>query len=113
MDVLPTQVDTASEDFRANQAHHIGLRDELRGVLGRVREGGSERARARHERRGKLFVRERIDRLLEPSPRGDGIAYIPFDPRARATMSLAGPKPAGSRSGSLMREFGRPRSILD
>lgn len=67
MDVLPTQVDTASEDYRANQAHHIGLRDELRGVLGRVREGGSERARARHERRGKLFVRDRIDRLLDPA----------------------------------------------
>ena len=32
----------------------------------------------------------RVDRLLEPSPRGDGIAYIPFDPGARATMALAG-----------------------
>ena len=32
----------------------------------------------------------RVDRLLEPSPRGDAIAYVPFDPRARATMSLAG-----------------------
>ena len=26
----------------------------------------------------------RVDRLLEPSPRGDGIAYVPFDPSARA-----------------------------
>ena len=32
----------------------------------------------------------RVDRLLEPSPRGDRIAYIPFDPSARATMALAG-----------------------
>lgn len=32
----------------------------------------------------------RIDRLLEPSPRGDDIAYIKFDPTARATMTLAG-----------------------
>ena len=32
----------------------------------------------------------RVDRLLEPSPRGDGIAYLPFDPTARATMMLAG-----------------------
>lgn len=31
----------------------------------------------------------RIDRLFEPSPRGDGIAYIPFDPSAPATMYLA------------------------
>ena len=32
----------------------------------------------------------RVDRLLEPSPRGDRIAYVPFDPSARATMVLAG-----------------------
>jgi hypothetical protein len=37
-----------------------------------------------------LSVIARVDRLLEPSPRGDGIAYIPFDPSARATMLLAG-----------------------
>jgi hypothetical protein len=28
----------------------------------------------------------RVDRLLEPSPRGNGIAYLPFDPTAKATM---------------------------
>jgi hypothetical protein len=32
----------------------------------------------------------RVDRLLEPSPRGDGIAYLPFDPSARATMFIGG-----------------------
>ncbi len=32
----------------------------------------------------------RIDRILEPSPKGDNIAYIPFDPTAQATMLLAG-----------------------
>ena len=32
----------------------------------------------------------RVDRLLEPSPRGDDIAYVPFDPTAKATMILAG-----------------------
>ena len=30
----------------------------------------------------------RIDRLIEPSPRGNDIAYIPFDPSARATLYL-------------------------
>ena len=37
----------------------------------------------------KSSVIGRIDRLIEPSPRGDGIAYIPFDPSAPATMYLA------------------------
>lgn len=32
----------------------------------------------------------RVDRLFEPSPRGDNISYIPFDPTARATFILAG-----------------------
>jgi hypothetical protein len=32
----------------------------------------------------------RVDRLLEPSPRGDGISYLPMDPSARATMLFAG-----------------------
>lgn len=32
----------------------------------------------------------RVDRLLEPSPRGDSISYLPMDPSARATMMFAG-----------------------
>lgn len=32
----------------------------------------------------------RLDRLFEPSPRGDDIAYLPFDPSAAATMLIAG-----------------------
>ncbi|NIL94243.1 MAG: hypothetical protein GTO71_07320 [Woeseiaceae bacterium] len=31
----------------------------------------------------------RIDRIMEPSPKGNNISYIPFDPTARATMYLA------------------------
>ncbi|MBM9458721.1 methylcrotonoyl-CoA carboxylase [Nocardioides sp. zg-536] len=42
------------------------LTDELRRRLARVRQGGSESARAKHTGRGKLLARERIDRLLDP-----------------------------------------------
>jgi len=38
----------------------------LKELLGRIRKGGSEKALAKHAARGKLFVRERIDRLLDP-----------------------------------------------
>ena len=31
----------------------------------------------------------RVDRLLEPSPKGDDISYLPMDPTARATMMFA------------------------
>jgi len=32
----------------------------------------------------------RVDRLLEPSPKGDDISYLPMDPTARATMMFLG-----------------------
>jgi hypothetical protein len=32
----------------------------------------------------------RVDRLLEPSPKGDDIAYLPMDPSATATIYFAG-----------------------
>ncbi|MEA2170613.1 MAG: 3-methylcrotonyl-CoA carboxylase beta subunit, partial [Solirubrobacteraceae bacterium] len=42
------------------------LVEDLREQLARVREGGGEKARARHTERGKLLPRERVDRLLDP-----------------------------------------------
>ncbi|WP_281246153.1 carboxyl transferase domain-containing protein [Nocardioides exalbidus] len=42
------------------------LVDDLRARLARVRQGGSEAARQKHTDRGKLLVRDRVDRLLDP-----------------------------------------------
>ena len=42
------------------------LVDELRARLAQARQGGSEKARKKHTDRGKLLVRERVDRLLDP-----------------------------------------------
>lgn len=38
----------------------------------------------------KVRLVGRVDRLFEPSPRGDDIAYLPFDPSAKATTLFAG-----------------------
>ncbi|MGH3497980.1 MAG: carboxyl transferase domain-containing protein [Nocardioidaceae bacterium] len=46
-----------------------GLRElvgELRARVAVARQGGSESARAKHTGRGKLLVRDRVDRLLDP-----------------------------------------------
>jgi hypothetical protein len=32
----------------------------------------------------------RVDRIMEPSPKGDNISYLPFDPSARATIFIGG-----------------------
>jgi 3-methylcrotonyl-CoA carboxylase beta subunit len=66
MDVLPTQVQPSSEAFQANRDANAAHCERLRELLGRVRAGGSEKAREKHAARGKLFVRDRVDRLLDP-----------------------------------------------
>jgi 3-methylcrotonyl-CoA carboxylase beta subunit len=53
------------------------LAAELRERLAVVRRGGDEAARARHEERGKLLVRDRIDRLLDP-----GSPFLELSPLA-------------------------------
>ena len=58
-----------------------GLVDELRARLAVVREGGSEAARAKHTDRGKLLVRDRVDRLLDP-----GSPFLELSPLAAYGM---------------------------
>jgi 3-methylcrotonyl-CoA carboxylase beta subunit len=45
---------------------HLELVAELQSRLERVRAGGGEPARSRHVERGKLLVRDRVDRLCDP-----------------------------------------------
>jgi 3-methylcrotonyl-CoA carboxylase beta subunit len=58
-----------------------GLVDELRERLAVVRRGGSEQARDRHAARGKLLVRDRVDRLLDP-----GSPFLELSPLAATGM---------------------------
>ena len=66
MDPINSSIQTDSETFQDNMAYHRGLADELAQRLAQVRQGGGEKYRRRHEARGKLFVRARIDELLDP-----------------------------------------------
>ena len=67
METIQTNLNPDSEDFKTNSLHHRALANELRERLAKVREGGGEKYRKRHESQGKLFVRERIERLLDPN----------------------------------------------
>ena len=51
---------------RSAPASMVALVSELRERLAEVRRGGTEAARAKHTGRGKLLVRDRVDRLLDP-----------------------------------------------
>ena len=61
------------------------LVDDLRDRLARARQGGSESARAKHTGRGKLLVRDRVDRLLDP-----GSPFLELSPLAAFGMYAGG-----------------------
>ena len=67
MEVLDSHLDPQASQFQANAAHNRELAHELRQRLAAVRTGGGELAQQRHREQGKLFVRERIDKLLDPA----------------------------------------------
>src|SRR6476469_8734082 len=70
------------------------LVDELRDRLRTVRQGGSEPARRRHTERGKLLVRDRIDRLLDP-----GSPFLELSPLAAYEMYSGAVPSAGIVTG--------------
>src|ERR687898_3450181 len=75
MSKLGTLVDTQSEAFEKNTEAFSALVDELRERSTEARRGGGEKAQQRHRERGKLPVRERIERLLDP-----GTAFLELSP---------------------------------
>ena len=66
MPKLSSAIDPKSETFLANAVVNRALNDELRSRVAGAALGGPEASRARHEARGKLLPRERVERLLDP-----------------------------------------------
>ncbi len=69
MPVLRSRLDPASPDAVANAVRMRELVADLRARTATVAErgaGGDDRSIARHRERGKMPVRERIDRILDP-----------------------------------------------
>jgi 3-methylcrotonyl-CoA carboxylase beta subunit len=64
-------------EFRANAEHNQRLAAELRERIAAARCGGTEVARQKHVQRGKLLVRDRIERLLDP-----GTPFLELSPLA-------------------------------
>ena len=77
MEILASTIDTTDPHVQANAAHHRQLVNELRQHLAQVRQGGGQKYQKRHESQGKLFVRTRIDRLLDP-----GSPFLELSPLA-------------------------------
>jgi acetyl-CoA carboxylase carboxyltransferase component len=67
MRALESHVDPASELFLSNRNRMQQLVNELRERVATVRQGGGPKYLQRHRDQGKLPVRERIERLLDPA----------------------------------------------
>jgi len=67
MNVFETRIQADSERFRSNRERMARLVAELRERLAEARRGGGARALERHRDQGKLPVRERVERLLDPA----------------------------------------------
>ncbi len=65
MEILSTKIDTSHNDFKENATFHLKLKTELLDRLLRAKNGGDEKSVKKHLERGKLIVRDRIDRILD------------------------------------------------
>src|SRR5215217_7993961 len=75
---------------------------DLRERLAVARLGGSESARQKHTGRGKLLVRDRVDRLLDP-----GSPFLELSPLAATGMYGAQGGPDSVPSAGIVTGIGR------
>ncbi len=79
MEKLETRIDPHSEEFRLRRESMEALVAKLREEIGRAREGGA--GRERHAEQRKMFVRDRVDGLLDP-----GSPFLELSPLAAHGM---------------------------
>ncbi len=81
MTAIKSSIDSASPEFRANEAAMHALTAELQERRAKAAEGGPLRARERHLSRGKLLPRERVMTLIDA-----GSPYLELSPLAANGM---------------------------
>ncbi|UCF65797.1 MAG: methylcrotonoyl-CoA carboxylase [bacterium] len=65
MDRIESKILTSSPDFKENQKYHLKLVKELKEKLEVVKKGGPSHAHQLNAKRGKLFVRDRLELLFD------------------------------------------------
>jgi acetyl-CoA carboxylase carboxyltransferase component len=77
MDILETRVDLNDKQFKINSAHNKTLAKQLVQKIEQVSKGGSKKLKEKHLSRGKLLVRQRVEKLLDPHT-----AFLELSPMA-------------------------------
>jgi 3-methylcrotonyl-CoA carboxylase beta subunit/propionyl-CoA carboxylase len=104
MERLETHVDSSSGEFRLRRESLESLVAELKSELARAREGGS--GRARHAEQKKMFVRDRVDALLDP-----GSPFLELSPLAAHGM-YEGEAPGAGLVTGIGRVSGREVMVI-
>src|SRR5918993_3807796 len=94
MDILDSHIDTSSAEFRANADRMERLVAELKERTAAARLGGGPKYVERHRAQGKLPVRERIEKLLDP-----GSPFLELSPLAAWDLYDNGAPSAGIVTG--------------
>ncbi len=94
MNVLESQIQPRSPEFKANAEAMRALVEDLRAKARTVAQGGGQAARDKHVARGKLLPRDRVDRLLDPGTPflevGQLAAFGMYDDQAPAAGLITG-----------------------
>lgn len=106
MDVIQSLVQSDSSEFSTNSETNRKLTKELRHLLAEIRQGGGQRYRERHQALGKLFIHERIDRLLDP-----GSPFLELSPLAGYQVYID-PAPAAGIITGIGRVAGREVMVI-
>jgi acetyl-CoA carboxylase carboxyltransferase component len=106
MQTLESQIRADSPEFRANRDNMTALLAELRTRLEQARQGGGERYLQRHRDQGKLPVRERIERVVDP-----GSPFLELSPLAAWDM-YEGESPGAGLLTGIGRVSGREVLIV-
>ena len=81
METIESTIDINSAEYERNRAHNCEIAEDLKARIAQARQGGGPRYQERHRSQGKLFVRERIDRLLD-----SGAPFLELSPLAAHGM---------------------------
>ncbi len=94
MEPIESHIDTESDDFKANSENLERLVAELKARTEQVSQGGGPKYLQRHRDQGKMPVRERVSRLIDP-----GTPFLEFSALAAWEMYDGGAPSAGVVTG--------------
>ncbi|HTP09029.1 MAG TPA: carboxyl transferase domain-containing protein, partial [Anaerolineae bacterium] len=94
MEIIESQINTTDPQYKTNAVHHRQLAEELHEHLKIARQGGGAQYQQRQREQGKLFVRDRIDKLLD-----SGSPFLELSPLAAYEMYGSAAPSAGIVTG--------------